>query len=269
MLTLDVGSDFPAPRPGQFVSVEASPQLALPRPFAVAGWSERGFVELLIEVRGSGTRALADAQIGSSVGLMGPLGNAFTTPPQEATTILVGGGVGVAGVRFLAHELSTEGRKLMLLAGARTSELLLDNCLPGRAEPRKPERWLPGRLDGRPLEDRLSGSDRADCETRVATDDGSRGFCGPVTALLAKVLDAGEGPWTVYCCGPRAMAMEAARVTTDRGVPCEVTLEEIMACGVGACRGCVVETTNGYRCVCSDGPVFEAASILLKEPSHA
>ncbi|MBN2565157.1 MAG: dihydroorotate dehydrogenase electron transfer subunit [Candidatus Eisenbacteria bacterium] len=244
LLTLDVGEDFPEARPGQFVSVETAPDLTLLRPFAVAGRPGPDAIDLLVEVRGRGTRALAEKPVGSSVGLIGPLGNGFTPPRPGTVPLLVAGGIGVAGLRMHAQELARSSTRQLILVGAKTSALLLAGCLP------------------------REGAEHG-VMIRTATDDGSAGYRGSVTSLLLETLDGamvdGGASYTVYCCGPPGMISSTAAVTTERAVPCEALLEEKMACGVGACRGCVVETRRGYRCVCSDGPVFDVADLVLEE----
>jgi dihydroorotate dehydrogenase electron transfer subunit len=240
LLVLDVGPDFPQTRPGQFVSVGADQGLTLLRPFAIAGRPATNAIELLVEVKGRGTRTIVEKPAGSSVTLLGPLGNAFTRPPEGTTPILVAGGIGVAGLRLLAREIVATSGGLIALVGAKKAELLLDDCLPGQTE-------------------------ACGVEKQVATDDGSAGFHGTVTELLEETLEQSAGPLAAYCCGPPAMIRATARLTLGRGVPCQALLEERMACGIGACRGCVVATRGGYKCVCSDGPVFDVADLTLEE----
>jgi dihydroorotate dehydrogenase electron transfer subunit len=240
LLTLKVEGGFPETRPGNFVSLDTSPELALPRPFAVAGRPAADTVELLIELRGPGTQALCELPIGSETAMLGPLGNCFTMPEHATVPVLVAGGIGVAGLRLLATELGRGSDGLVMLVGARSAELLLDACLPGAGAPKR-------------------------VVLERSTDDGSAGHAGPVTDLLRKVLDEEIRPLRIYCCGPPAMISAVAAMASEKGAPCEALLEEMMACGVGACRGCVVDTRNGYRCVCTDGPVFDVAELRLGE----
>lgn len=228
------------PRPGQFVNVAVSDELTLRRPFAVAGLPSPGRYELLVEVRGHGTRALTEKPIGSAVEVAGPLGNEFAMPEEGEVSVLVAGGFGVAGLRLLAQELRRGYHRVHALVGARNSTGLLHHMLPAPTG------------DGEML-------------IEVATDDGSEGFHGPVTGLLEKVLSEAGRPARVYCCGPPVMVAAAAEVTRTAGAPCQALLEEMMACGVGACRGCVVKTRDGYRTVCKDGPVFDTEELVLEE----
>ena len=231
-------------RPGQFVNVAVSEDLTLRRPFAVAGTPSPGRYELLVEVRGHGTRALSSKPLGTRLEVAGPLGNTLTMPGEGETAILVAGGFGLAGLRLLAQELELGRRKIHALVGARSATLLLDHTLPAPT------------ADGR-------------VHVEVATDDGSRGLHGPVTGLLGAALERANGRARVYCCGPAVMTAAAAPLASKAGVPCEASLEEMMACGVGACRGCVVRTRDGYKTVCKDGPVFDVQELVLEELVHA
>jgi len=242
LFTLEVDREFATPMPGQFVHVAASEELTLRRPFSVAGVPRERSLDLLVELRGKGTRTLAEQAEGSSVSVMGPLGNWFSPPREGATAILVAGGIGVAGLRYLAEEFVHDGRPVLLLVGARTREGLLDGLMP-----------------------RPNGG----ITLELSTDDGSTGTAGTVCELLASHLERVENPARVYACGPPAMLKEAAAVALRHGLPCEVLLEEIMACGTGACRGCVVNTKHGYKTVCSDGPVFDAAELLFEGGPYA
>jgi dihydroorotate dehydrogenase electron transfer subunit len=244
LFTLEAGPGFTTSRPGQFVNVTTSGELALPRPFAVAGIPAPGRFDLLVEMKGKGTLALAETPVGRPLRVLGPLGNGFTMPEDQDTSVLVAGGIGVAGVRLLAQELRRGYRKVHALVGARSSEGLLHHMLPAPTG------------DGEML-------------IETATDDGSEGLFGTVADLLTRVLDRRDAPSRIYCCGPPAMISAVSRTATDHGIICEALLEEMMACGVGACRGCVVETRSGYRCVCSDGPVFDTSELALEELSRA
>lgn len=222
----------------------ASSELTLRRPFSVAGVRASGTIELLVELRGKGTQALALLPEGASVPLMGPLGNTFTFPSPEETAVLVAGGIGVAGLRYLAERLAAEGARLLMLVGARTAERLLSDALP------------PPAGDG-------------GVRLCTSTDDGSAGIRGTVCDLFEEEARGLDTSARVYCCGPPAMIAEAARIADAAGLRCEALLEEIMACGVGACRGCVVETRDGYKAVCSDGPVFDTRDLVLERWSRA
>lgn len=244
LLACSVGDNLDSPEPGQFVHLDALADLTLRRPFSVAGVPVEGTLELLIELVGEGTRALSDLSVGAAVSILGPLGRGFTMPPPGVPAVIVAGGAGVAGVRFLAQRLEKREEHLTMLVGARDRDHLLHELLPA-ATP-----------DGR-------------LSLRVATDDGSAGLQGTACDLLAQELARIPDEAAVYCCGPRAMTDAAGALALKRGVHCEVSLEEVMACGTGACRGCVVEASDGYRTVCSDGPVFDARALVLKSVANA
>jgi len=224
-------------RPGQFVQVEVPGPFALRRPFSVAGAPEDGTVEFLIETRGDATRRLVSLPEGTEVAMSGPLGRPFDPHPEGRTAVLIAGGIGVAGLRLLAFELAAAGDGFVALVGARRTGRLLVGTLP------RPD-------DGRRV--------RIEC----ATDDGSRGTCGTVCDLFRGIADELPASCHVYLCGPRAMIDDAGRAALERGFGASALLEETMACGVGACRGCVVSTRHGYRTVCSDGPVFDVADLI-------
>jgi len=240
LFTLEAGPELPQPAPGQFVNVAVSEELTLRRPFSVAGTPAPGSFDLLVEVRGKGTRALADMPVGAEVDVLGPLGNEFSGPAGDGASLLVAGGIGVAGLRLLAQELRRADHEVHAFVGARSADALLHHTLPSPTD------------DGRMV-------------VRTATDDGSEGLHGTVTQLLERTLDGGEVAERIYCCGPPAMIASTARIADARGIRCEALLEEMMACGVGACRGCVVATRSGYRSVCADGPVFDTSELLLEE----
>lgn len=241
LFSLDVGPEFPEPLPGQFVHVTAARELALRRPFSVAGAPRPGTIELLLEIRGSGTRGLAALPEGTEVDVLGPLGTSFTIPADGEKAVLVAGGIGVAGLRLLARQLVNADRQVVLLVGARTREVLVHDVMPYDAV----------------------------IDIEIATDDGSAGFAGPVTGLLEGEIPRLDGAARVYCCGPPAMIREVARMAEDADLRCEALMEEIMACGVGACRGCVIRTRHGYRTACSDGPVFDTAELVFEEAGDA
>jgi dihydroorotate dehydrogenase electron transfer subunit len=238
LCAFDAGPAFPDALPGQFVHVRTPADVTLRRPFSVAAVTGPGLFELLVRKRGKGTDALLSLPAGAPVPVIGPGGNAFTMPGPDETAVLVAGGIGVAGLRLLARTLATGGARLVVLVGARTGESLLDGALP-RPTP-----------DGR-------------VRVEVATDDGTRGFRGIVSALLERTLPEVVRPARVYCCGPAPMLRAASSSALAAGHACEVLVEEIMACGVGACRGCVVSTRRGYRAACTDGPVFDAADVVF------
>ena len=201
----------------------------LPRAFSVLRARPRsGGVELhfLIEVVGPGTKRLAELGPGDDLAIVGPLGNGFDPPRENRLPLLVGGGVGIAPLAIWQDEL---GDGVTTLLGFRDGAHAAGAAL-------------------------LAGA-------TVATDDGSVGHHGLVTELLEEELAERADEVEVYTCGPPAMLEAVRGICTDRGVPAQLALESGMACGYGACFGCVVPTRNGYIRLCLDGPVLDAAKL--------
>ncbi len=237
-------SDGPGdPRPGQFYMLSAVQRWGggpgerpyLPRAFSHARAREDGTLQFFLEAIGPGTARLAELEPGEGVGLVGPLGVGFEPGPAEEA-LLVGGGIGAAPLLCLRDELGPDARVLLGFRGASHAEGA-----------------------------RLFGD-----AARVATDDGSVGHHGFVTELLREQLDHG-GDVTVYACGPPPMLEAVRALCAERDVPVQLALESGMACGYGACFGCVVPTRNGYVRLCVDGPVLageELDSALVAGAPH-
>ena len=229
--------------PGQFVNIEVSAGIAplLRVPLSVSGVDrEAGMIEVLYEEVGPKTRALSQLGPDAILPTLGPLGKGFVPPPEGTRVALVGGGIGVPPLLYWGLELRQRAHQTALLVGARTAG-----------------KHLPSELLA-PAADIV----------RLATDDGSLGHAGLVTDLLQHELDEKE-PCAVYCCGPRGMMQAVAAMCLEAQVPCQVSLEEYMACGIGICVGCAVEleTAKGdtdygrYARICVDGPAFDARQI--------
>jgi len=219
--------------PGQFIMAgipDAGPAL-LRRPFGIHRVSG-DTVEILYEVVGKATEALSRKKAGEEIGIIGPLGNGFDlTGLGRRRPVLVAGGMGVAPLLFLAAKMAS-AHPLVLIGGRSKG------CVRCAADFGKHK-----------------------CKTLIATDDGSRGYHGFVTRLMEQALDK-ERDSAIFACGPRPMLKEVCRISCLRSVPAQVSLEEHMACGIGACLGCVVNTVSGYKRVCHDGPVFGSGEIL-------
>lgn len=224
-------------RPGQFVHVRIArdADFILRRPFSVhRAVGER--LEIVYQVLGRGTRVLSEVEAGQAMDLIGPLGSGWRVQPGLGHALLVGGGLGAAPLGMLAEELATSGVAVTVALGAPNRE----------------------RLVGREL---LGGVAR---RLEIATDDGSEGERGFVTALSERLL-AGTSFDVVYTCGPEAMSRIVAAQAAARGVHCQVSLERLMACGIGACLSCVCTTVRGRERACVDGPVFDAEDVLWDE----
>ncbi|MEW6276115.1 MAG: dihydroorotate dehydrogenase electron transfer subunit [Bacillota bacterium] len=234
-------------RPGQFLHVRINPGLEplLRRPFSVHAVNQRtGEIALLYRVVGRGTRLLAQKKKGDLLDLIGPLGRGFTLPAAGQNVALVAGGIGIAPLYFLLQTLAGAGNSPDVLLGARTAgELFLASEV----------RELAGKA-----------------AVLAATDDGSYGHRAPVTELLAKLL-AEKKVEIVYACGPAAMLKVVASLLEQYGVDGEISLEERMGCGVGACLSCVCKMRDkkgqdvSYRRVCLEGPVFKAREVVWQD----
>lgn len=224
--------------PGQFFQLRLGGEgsgFFLRRPFAPSEYLEDGFAFQYALV-GSGTRMMSSMRPGTAVGVLAPLGNAYTLLPSGKNALVAGGGCGAPSLAPLARKLRENGVRVTVLLGARTASALLDS----RAF--------------REAADKLI----------VATDDGTEGCRGTI-ADACRVERENIGSFDrLYACGPLPMLRAAARIAEENGADCEVSLEERMACGFGACMGCVVPTIQdagadtAYKRVCHDGPVFNA-----------
>lgn len=233
-LTLNAPRIAAGARPGQFVMVSCASGLdpLLRRPFSIHQVGGKGQVQLLFKVTGRGTALLARVRAGDRLSLVGPLGRGFSLTPGRVC--LVGGGMGIAPLLFLASRLREQAGDQVptVLLGARSASELL------------------------PL---LDGFAPLGCAVHTATDDGSLGHHGPVIDLLPGHLDQVE---RVAVCGPFAMMAAAAALCRESATPCQVSLETHMACGLGACLGCTVHGADRtYRHVCKHGPVMAAEEV--------
>jgi len=232
--------------PGQFLQIKVNEGLQplLRRPFSIH--AVRGtLVEILYEVVGEGTTILSKRKAGEFIDIIGPLGNGFSFSAgkanrsgknKERKPLLVAGGMGVAPLFFLAKKLKQA--KPVVLIGARTKSQIL--CEKEFLE---------------------SG-----CDVKTATDDGSFGFRGRVTDLLKHQLPIMNYQLsTIYACGPKPMLKEISRIASKHKIPCQISLEAHMACGIGACLGCVVNTKEGFKRVCKEGPVFNCETIVWQK----
>jgi dihydroorotate dehydrogenase electron transfer subunit len=234
VIALEIPQDVPAPSPGQFYQVDCGGgrEHILPRPIgAFDARQSNGVLSLafLVEAVGWGTETLCSLVPGDSIRILGPLGHGFGAADGKA--LIVAGGVGLAPLHVLASEMDKAGEPYVLLAGVASK----DRCV-------APLSTLTG-------------------DVRVFSDDGTIGERGLVCDAAGPCLDDGDFG-KVYTCGPEAMMAVVAAAAEARGVACEVSLDSRMACGIGACRGCVKAGAGGKNlCVCTDGPVFDSRAV--------
>lgn len=229
ILQLQVPSEcLNAMKPGQFVEVkvDGGENVFLRRPISICKVDyENNSLWLLIRRAGSGTSALLKKKEGDVVNIVAPLGNGFSNPTDKEKVLLIGGGVGVAPMLFLGEKLKESGHEVNYLVGAKTKNdlLLLDEF-------------------------------QSIGNVYISTDDGSKGEKGFI--IHNKILDDTSFD-RYYCCGPQVMMKAIANIAKKNNISCEVSLENLMACGLGACLCCVEDTVDeGHVCVCKEGPVF-------------
>ncbi len=227
VIELVAESKLTAVLPGQFVQVkvEGSPETFLRRPVSIHNVDyEHNTIKLLIQVVGKGTETLASLKKGDFLNIIYPLGNSFSLPGGAGKTLLVGGGCGIAPLLFLGTYLKSNGYSPDILLGFRSRERIIEY-----------EEYLKiGRVF-------------------VTTEDGSEGEKGYATDHSQFISQAYD---MIYCCGPELMMKAIALHCKKNNIACEVSLENLMACGFGVCLCCVINTNNGNLCTCTDGPVF-------------
>lgn len=216
--------------PAQFIDVRvgSGAHPILRRPFSIC-MAENDAIGVLFKIVGEGTGMLSRKKTGDCVDVIGPIGNPFRIEARPA--ILIAGGIGCAPLYFLAKRLKEKGVKSIFLYGARSREELV-------------------------LSDRIGSL--VD-EMILATEDGSLGQKGLITDAAIPYLDDG---YSFYACGPEPMLISLRKTLEERNLTAQFSLENYMACGVGACQGCAVETSSGFKRVCVDGPVFSSDEIV-------
>ena len=218
---------LPTIAPGQFVQVrvDGSPSTYLRRPISIHDVDpKQNEITLLVQQVGEGTRHLAHAEVGDNINMVLPLGNGFTLPERGEKVALVGGGIGIAPLFYFGKVLNERGIRPILVLGGKSEKDLL----------------------------RLTDYQRLG-DTFVTTEDGSLGEKGFVTQHSVWQQRSFD---KIYVCGPKPMMKAVAKLATEKNTWCEVSLENLMACGLGACLCCVEDTVDGHVCVCKEGPVF-------------
>ncbi|MFA6549200.1 MAG: dihydroorotate dehydrogenase electron transfer subunit, partial [Candidatus Margulisiibacteriota bacterium] len=235
-------------KPGQFVNVKCSdacdPLLRRPLSIHQISAPHKTFT-LLYRVVGKATRLLAQYSVGAELDILGPLGNGFNMSEEKNIHVLVGGGLGIAPLRALADQLKGDKSKknaVYLLSGHSTKSCVV-------------------------CEQELLA---AASQLLFSTDDGTYGKKGFVSDLLLDLLEntiqtSNIANTTIYACGPHPMLHAIADIAYQKQIDCQVSMEAYMACGIGTCLGCVIETRGGYKKVCDEGPVFDAKEIIWKK----
>ncbi len=250
-MRLTAPREFGHAEPGQFIMLRTSSGIdpLLRRPFGIfdaglhsppqTGAASHPFFEILYKVVGKGTSLLSSLHENDLLDVLGPLGKGFDMGIPGEEKLIVGGGVGLAPLYLLAREL-VKHSPVRLFAGGRSRDDIL--C--------------------------ITEFERLGVECYVATEDGSLGECGVVTEALLKRLDSrNRQKSAIFACGPHGMLDAVSKIASERSIPCQVSLEGYMACGVGACLGCVTPGKNrtaenpDFRCVCAEGPVFDSREL--------
>ncbi|HMD14003.1 MAG TPA: dihydroorotate dehydrogenase electron transfer subunit, partial [Bacteroidota bacterium] len=224
-----------AVQPGQFVNVKVNDAFVplLRRPFSVY-YVEKKEVAIIFNVAGTGTKILSEKKAGETVDIIGPLGCAFRLDERYETALLVAGGMGVAPFPFMTSKLQSLSKSIVTLLGARSKDFIIPAFLKNIS---------------------------------IATDNGSIGFHGTVVDLLREGLSKHDYVKPkIFACGPNPMLRNVCNVAEEFHLPCELSLESVMGCGIGICQGCPVERRDGekkYALVCKEGPVFDYTSIRV------
>jgi len=229
-------------KPGQFLNIKCCDGLStiLRRPISICDVDyAKNEIRFIFQIKGEGTRLLAKKNIDDTIDILGPLGNPFTIDPKYSSPILVGGGIGVFPLLMLAKELRTKSPRILL--GFRNKDLIV-------------------------LEEEFKC---ISTHTFIATDDGSVGHKGYATDMLSDYLQSGLGD-IVYACGPEPMLKITQKICKNYNIPCQLSLEQRMGCGIGACLVCACKTVSAdnnweYKHVCKDGPVFRGDEVIFDD----
>jgi dihydroorotate dehydrogenase electron transfer subunit len=244
-LGAECNSHYLQAKAGQFVTIrlpeEKEPLLR--RPFSIhriiKQKSGKPRIEILYRVVGGFTKKLSQANPQCRLDLLGPLGKGFSVKKYNKSIAIVAGGIGVAPLVFLAGQLKNAGTDMgqvtVFIGGRLKNDILCESIF-----------------------------EKMGAQIQIATEDGSLGFHGMITPPFENWLQKNNNAEMIYACGPHAMLRAIGKMAAKAKIPCEVSIETLMACGLGVCMGCAVKTrdkTEGYRHVCKDGPVFDAAAL--------
>ncbi|MGD9580818.1 MAG: dihydroorotate dehydrogenase electron transfer subunit [Vampirovibrionia bacterium] len=214
--------------PGQFISI-LCPPLLIRRPFSIAG-IQKNQINIIYKLKGKGTEYISSLKPNTQIELLGPLGKGFTI--HNKRSLLIGAGVGTAPILFLYDKLKLANLKTTILSGFQTSpnieQLYTNDCL-------------------------------------LITEDGSSGYKGQITQYIENKINSYK-PEIIYACGPKIVLKQIVNIANKRNIETEIALEEIFACGIGACMGCAIEIIENNRItnkrICKDGPVFKGDTIV-------
>jgi len=254
---------------GSFVHVQCDETIPMRRPLSIMrASSAEGWIEVLFKIVGEGLRSLGNKRPGNKMSIIGPIGHGFSPSPDRPNTLLIGGGVGIPPMVFLAEQLKNDDKGWQPLA-------IMGSEIPFPFDPEDSAMvtdWLPANINKTmPLLERWQVA------TRLASlSDFDGCYRGYVTDLARKWLTTRSkdelAKTEIFTCGPTVMLEAVATLAQEFGVPCQVSLEEFMACAVGGCAGCtvLVETQDGpaMKRVCVDGPVFDADTIFPAQQSQ-
>lgn len=221
--------------PGQFVHIRCGEQ-PLRRPISICSIDRKtGALRLVFEVRGKGTGWLSERQMGDPLDVLGPLGNGFSLPEGGEGVVLIGGGIGTPPLLAVAQALPGQTEAILGFRNADACILARDFAL-------------------------------ACANVQITTDDGSLGYHGLVTDLLKEHIAQGKACTSILACGPTPMLKAISALAQEHQIPCQMSLEERMGCGVGACLVCACKTKEAdgehYRHVCKDGPIFDSKEVV-------
>jgi len=293
VLHLSPADRFPPTAPGQFVQLSCrspshdlaeilnwepgiklataddeliSPVAVLRRPFSLAGRRDTASgveLDIIHRVVGVGTRWLSRLKVGDAVNVLGPLGNRFQLPKENSTALLVGGGVGIPPMLYLAEKL--QGHQAIVFAGALSRDLLPFTLTKNNSS-----------ATGIEPQHQVAEFSRYGIPSVITTDDGSFGYRGFVTQALDEYIrSASSTRFTLYTCGPEPMMKRVAEIAAMYNLDCQIAVERAMACGMGTCQSCCIKVRKpdpskpplagknwAYRLACTDGPVFHSRDLL-------
>lgn len=237
-LTLKPENTSIKPQPGQFLTIRVnsgtSPLLRRPFAFSDFDYVNEQF-SIIYQQRGNATEMLSGKQIGDRVDCIGPMGNRFPLPFPDVTAVLVAGGIGIGPIQHLCTELNRLTIPFKFIFGSRNKNTIPQNTIFAKLNP------------------------------IICTDDGSYGFKGTTTDYLRSISIPKK--FALYCCGPHPMLKACYSIAKESSSPCWVSVEQVMACGVGACMGCVVKirSPQKYARACKEGPVFNGDELDWEE----